>query len=59
MARTIADPLLTRGKLVIPATIPKTGLVSLSLPLAHYQGSGSAFAAEGDSVIDVINDHLS
>ena len=58
-SHTTLIPFYDRGKLVLSATIPMTGFISLSLPLAHLSDFRMSFSAEGYNVIDVVNDHLS
>jgi hypothetical protein len=52
-------PFYDQGKLVLRATVPSKGFISLSLPLTHLSQVRMSFSSQGYNVIDVVNDHLS
>jgi hypothetical protein len=52
-------PFYDQGKLVLRATVPTNGFISLNLPLTHLSEVHMSFSAQGYNVIDVVNDQLS
>jgi hypothetical protein len=52
-------PFYDQGKLVLLATIPTTGFLSVSLPLTHLLKVQMSFSVSTYGVIDIVNDRLS
>ena len=50
-------PFTDRGKLVFSASVPTTGFLSVTVPLAHLS-EVRMLVGQGD-VVDVVNDRLS
>ena len=48
----------THGKLVFSASVPATGFLSVTMPIAHLSEVLMSVSGRGD-VVDVVNDHLS